>query len=78
MGKTYTNSDLQIDYKEIRTKVEHKLTHLTSRLNEGRKAKVHGLAKVSADFLLLVGTYKLARMANLGISPFESPKVVPI
>ena len=74
----FTNPDLQADYRKTRPKVERKLAHLTRRLHGGRKARVRGLAKVTADFLLLVAAHNLTRMANLGINPFESPNVVPI
>ena len=74
----FTNPDLRADYRETRPKVERKLAHLTRRLHGGRKARVRGLVKVTADFLLLVAAHNLARMANLGINPFESPNVVPI
>ncbi len=74
----FTNPDLQADYRETRPKVERKLAHLTRRLHGGRKARVPGLAKVTADFLLLAAANNLTRMANLGINPFETPNVVPI
>jgi hypothetical protein len=74
----FTNPDLQADYRKTRPKVERKLAHLTRRLHGGRKARVRGLAKVTADFLLLAAGHNLARIANLGINPFESPNVVPI
>lgn len=73
----FTNPDLQADYRKTRPKVERKLAHLTRRLHGGRKARVRGLAKVTADFLLLVAAHNLTRMAKLGISPFETPNVVP-
>ena len=66
------------DYREIRPKVERKLAHLTRRLHGGRKARVRGITKVTADFLLLVAAQNLARLAILGVIPPESPHVVPI
>ncbi|MDA8373120.1 MAG: transposase [Actinomycetota bacterium] len=64
-----TNPDLQRDCRETRPKVERKLAHLTRRLHGGRKARVRQLAKVTADFLLLVAAYNQARTAQLASKP---------
>ena len=73
----FTSFDLAQDYKETRPKVERKLAHLTRRLHGGRKARVRGITKVTADFLLLAAAHNLKRMATLGVDPFETLNVVP-
>jgi IS5 family transposase len=58
--------------------VERKLAHITRRLHGGRRARVRGITKVTADFLLLVAAQNLARIAKLGVSPPKILNVVPI
>lgn len=66
------------DYRETRPKVERKLAHLTRRLHGGRRARVRGITKVTADFLLLVAAQNLARIAKLGVSPPKILNIAPI
>lgn len=74
----FANPELRQDYTKTRPKVERKLAHLTRRLHGGRKARVRGLTKVTADFLLLVAAQNLARLAKLTMNLPEFSKVVPI
>ncbi len=39
------------------------------RKHGGRRARVRGLAKVSADFALLAAAVNLARLGVLGLAP---------
>ena len=55
------------DYRGTRPKVERKLGHLMRRKHGGRRARVHGTARVDADFRLLAAATNLARMAVLGV-----------
>jgi Transposase DDE domain/Transposase domain (DUF772) len=55
------------DYKATRPKVERKISHLMRRRHGGRRARVRGKPKVSADFALLAAAVNLARLALLGI-----------
>lgn len=55
------------DYRATRPKVERKLGHLMRRRHGGRRARVRGRAKVTADFNLLVAAANLARLAVLGL-----------
>lgn len=55
------------DYRGTRPKVERKLGHLMRRRHGGRKARVRGKPKVTADFNLLVAAANLARLAVLGL-----------
>ena len=55
------------DYRSTRPKVERKLAHLMRRRHGGRKARVRGKPKVTADFNLLVAAANLARLAVLGL-----------
>jgi hypothetical protein len=54
------------DYKATRPKVERKISHLMRRCHGGRRARVRGKPKVSADFALLAAAVNLARLAVLG------------
>lgn len=54
------------DYKATRPKVERKISHLMRRRHGGRRARVRGKPKVSADFALLAAAVNLARLAALG------------
>jgi len=53
------------DYRATRPKVERKLGHLMRRRHGGRRARVRGQTKVSADFNLLAAAANLARLAVL-------------
>lgn len=59
------------DYRATRPKVERKLGHLMRRRHGGRRARVRGKTKVTADFNLLVAAVNLARLAvlELGSTP---------
>jgi hypothetical protein len=59
--------DLAADYRATRPKVERKLAHLVRRRHGGRRVRVRGLAKVAADFNLLVAAVNLARLGVLGL-----------
>ena len=54
------------DYTATRPKVERKISHLMRRRHGGRRARVRGKPKVSADFALLAAAVNLARLAVLG------------
>jgi len=47
--------------------VERKLAHLVRRRHGGRRARVRGLAKVTADLSLLAAAANLARLGALGL-----------
>jgi len=55
------------DYKATRPKVERKISHLMRRKHGGRRARVRGKPKVTADFNLLAAAVNLARLAALGL-----------
>jgi IS5 family transposase len=55
------------DYKATRPKVERKISHVTRRKHGGRRARVRGKPKVTADFNLLAAAINLARLATLGV-----------
>jgi hypothetical protein len=55
------------DYRATRPKVERKIGHLMRRRHGGRRARVRGLIKVTADFSLLAAAVNLARLAMLRI-----------
>ncbi len=55
------------DYRATRPKVERKLAHLVRRRHGGRRARVRGKCKVSADFNLLAAAQNLARLVALGL-----------
>jgi hypothetical protein len=59
--------DRAADYRATRPKVERKLAHLVRRRHGGRRARVRGLAKVTADFNLLAAAVNLARLGVLGL-----------
>ena len=54
------------DYRATRPKVERKGSHLMRRRHGGRRARVRGLVKVTADFSLLAAAVNLARLGVLG------------
>ncbi len=64
-----TDSAWQADYTATRPKVERKIAHLMRRKHGGRRARVRGLSKVSADFALLAAAVNLARLGVLGLAP---------
>jgi hypothetical protein len=55
------------DYRGTRPKVERKLAHLMRRRHGGRRARVHGTARVDADFRLLAAAVNLARLAVIDL-----------
>lgn len=57
----------QKKYKQIRPIVERKLAHCMRRRHGGRKARMRGSTKVSADFSCLAAAINLARLAVLGL-----------
>jgi len=62
------NPEWAADYKATRPKVERKISHLTRRKHGGRRARVRGKPKVSADLSLLAAAVNLARLAVLGLN----------
>jgi Transposase DDE domain len=56
------------DYNATRPTVERKISHLTRRKHGGRRARVRGTPKVTADFALLAAAVNLARLATLGLA----------
>jgi hypothetical protein len=58
----------QRDYTATRPKVERKIGHLMRRKHGGRRARMRGLTKISADFSLLAAAVNLARLAKLGLT----------
>jgi hypothetical protein len=62
-----TDPDWKTDYNQTRPKVERKISHLMHRKHGGRRARVRGSTKVTADFQLLAAAVNLARFAVLGL-----------
>jgi hypothetical protein len=60
--------DWTAEYRATRPTVERKIAHLTRRHHGGRRARVRGKPKVSADFQLLAAAVNLARLAVLGLN----------
>jgi len=58
----------QADYRATRPKVERKLAHLMRRRHGGRRARMRGRDRVSADFTLLAAATNLARLATLQLT----------
>ena len=58
----------QADYTATRPKVGRKIGHLMRRKHGGRRARMRGLAKVTADFALLAAAVNLARLGVLGFA----------
>ena len=58
----------QADYRATRPKVERKLAHLTRRRHGGRRARMRGLPRITADFALLAAATNLARLATLHLT----------
>jgi hypothetical protein len=55
-------------YTQTRPKVERKIAQLMRRKHGGRRARVRGTTKVTADFQLLAAANNLARLAVLGLT----------
>ncbi|MCA1681804.1 MAG: transposase, partial [Actinobacteria bacterium] len=64
-----TDPAWQADYTATRPKVERKIGHLMRRKHGGRRARMRGLSKVTADFALLAAAVNLARLGVLGLAP---------
>ena len=62
------NPAWQADYKATRPKIERKIAHMMRRKHGGRRARVRGKPKVTADFSLLAAATNLARLAVLGLT----------
>jgi IS5 family transposase len=60
--------DWKADYTATRPKVERKIAHLMRRRHGGRRARVRGKPKVTADFALLAAAVNLARLGVLGLT----------
>jgi Transposase DDE domain/Transposase domain (DUF772) len=58
----------QADYRATRPKVERKLAHLMRRRHGGRRARMRGRERISADFTLLAAATNLARLATLQLT----------
>ncbi len=58
----------QGDYRATRPKVERKLAHLMRRRHGGRRARMRGQTRISADFTLLAAATNLARLATLHLT----------
>jgi len=55
------------DYRATRPKVERKIGHLMRRRHGGRRARVRGQDKITADLSLLDAAVNLARLAVLNL-----------
>ena len=62
----------QADYRATRPKVERKLAHLMRRRHGGRRARMRGLTRVTADFTLLAAATNLARLATLNLGHYTN------
>jgi Transposase DDE domain/Transposase domain (DUF772) len=60
--------DWQADYRATRPKVERKLAHLMRRRHGGRRARMRGQERITADFTLLAAATNLARLATLHVT----------
>lgn len=67
----------QADYRANRPKVERKLAHLMFRKHGGRRARMRGRAKVTADFQLLAAAHNIARFATLGMHSTPTGWAIP-
>jgi hypothetical protein len=63
-----TDPAWQADYRATRPKVERKIAHLMRRRHGGRRARMRGIEKITADFRLLAAATNLARLAVLGLT----------
>jgi hypothetical protein len=61
-----TDPAWKADYRATRPKVERKIAHLMRRRHGGRRARMRGRQRISADFNLLAAAINLARLAILG------------
>ena len=59
--------DWKPNYAQTRPTVERKIAHLMRRAHGGRRARVRGKPKVTADFQLLAAAINLARLGMLGL-----------
>ncbi len=64
----YRDPVWQADYRATRPKVERKLAHLMRRRHGGRRARMRGQTRISADFTLLAAATNLARLATLQLT----------
>jgi hypothetical protein len=55
-------------YTQTRPTVERKIAHLMRRRHGGRRARVRGKPKVTADFALLAAAVNLAQLTALGLA----------
>jgi hypothetical protein len=62
-----TDPDWKTEYTSTRPKVERKIGHLMRRKHGGRRARVRGKTKLTADFSLLAAAVNLARLGALGL-----------
>jgi hypothetical protein len=62
------NPAWKADYQATRPKVERKLAHLVRHRHGGRRARMRGTLRISADFALLAAAVNLARLAKLGVA----------
>lgn len=60
--------DWKASYRATRPRVERKIGHLMRRRHGGRRARVRGTVKVTADFAMLATAVSLARLGVLGIA----------
>jgi hypothetical protein len=63
-----TDPTWRADYRATRPKVERKIAHLMRRRHGGRRARMRGLTRITADFNLLAAATNLARLATLGLT----------
>jgi len=63
-----TDPAWKIAYTQTRPTVERKIAHMTRRSHGGRRARVRGHTKVSADFQLLAAAVNLAPLAMLELT----------
>jgi len=63
-----SDPDWKADYKATRPKVERKISHLMRRRHGGRRARVRGKPKATADFSLLAAAVNLSRLSVLGLA----------
>ena len=61
------NRNWRADYQATRPRVERKFGHLMRHRHGGRRARMRGRIKISADFNLLAAAHNLARLARLGL-----------
>ncbi|MGH3567538.1 MAG: transposase [Pseudonocardia sp.] len=74
-----TDPAWQADYTANHPKVERKIGHLMRRGHGGRRARVRGLVKVTADVALLAAAVNIARLGRLAAActTTVTPAVVP-